>query len=212
MLSRRASLLLPILLAGCGGREKRDYAPLRYDYLTPLRLNVSTLQIEQRFVPSGAAPDVSQLAPVPPVRALRTMAEDRLQALGSAGVAVFVIQDASLTRRRDTLSGSLAVELGIFSAPTTRAAYAQARVSRTFTGDLDDLPSRLYDMTKAMMDQMNVEFEYQVRRSLGAWLMSAATTQAPVRQEPLPGGGLPAPVPMPPTGGPPAPVPMPPSR
>ena len=38
-----------------------------------------------KCAPSGLAPDVSQLDPVPPVQALRTMAEDRLQALGSAG-------------------------------------------------------------------------------------------------------------------------------
>src|SRR3954454_23968078 len=113
MLSRRASLLLPLLIAACADRTPRTFPPLRYDYLTPLRLNVSTIQIEQRFVPAGAAPDVSQSSPVTPLRALRTMAEDRLQALGNADLAVFVIQEASLVRRRDTLSGNLSVELDI---------------------------------------------------------------------------------------------------
>jgi hypothetical protein len=73
-------------------------------------------------------------------------------------------------------------------------------VSSTYTGDLDDLPSRLYDMTKDMMDRMNVEFEYQVRRSLGSWLLTAGAPQAPVEQQPLtqtPPGALPAPTPMP---------------
>ena len=186
MLTRRTSLLLPLLLAGCGGGEtERGFPPLRYDYLTPLRLNVAAIQIEQRFVPSGAAPDVTQYDPVPPMRALRTMAEDRLQALGTAGNAVFVIQNASLARRRDTVSGNLAVELGIYPTPNTRAAFAQASVSGTFTGDLDDLPARLYDLTKSMMDRMNVEFEYQIRRSLGAWLLTAGAPQAPVQQQPL---------------------------
>src|SRR3954454_25241097 len=114
MLTRRASLLVPWLLASCGGREPRSYPPLRYDHLLPLRLNVVSVRIEQRFVPSGAPPDVSQFAPVPPVRALRAMAEDRLQALGSADLAVFVIQNASLARRRDTIQGDLAVELNIY--------------------------------------------------------------------------------------------------
>jgi hypothetical protein len=185
MLTRRASLLLPLLLAGCGGSKERSYPPLRYDYLTPLRLNVATIRIEQRFVPSGAASDVSQYDPEPPVRALRAMAEDRLHALGSAGEAVFVIQDASLMRRGDTLRGNLSVELGIYPAPNARAGYAQASVSGTFTGDLDDLPGRLYDMTKSMMDRMNVEFEYQVRRALGSWLLSAGAARAPVQQQPL---------------------------
>ena len=88
-------------------------------------------------------------------------------------------------RRRDTLSGNLAVELDIYNTPTTRAAFAQASVTGTFTGDLDDLPGRLYDMTKSMMDRMNVEFEYQVRRALGSWLLPAGAAQAPVEQQPL---------------------------
>jgi len=200
MMTRRASLLLPWLLVGCGGRTPRTYPPLRYGYLIPLRINVSTLQIEQRFVPSGVPPDVSQAYPAPPLQALRAMAEDRIQTLGNADLAIFVIEDASLTRQKDTVVGNFAVQLDIYNTPTTRAAYARASVSSTYTGDLDDLPSRLYDMTKDMMDRMNVEFEYQVRRSLGSWLLTAGSPQAPVEQQPLtqtPPGALPPPTPMP---------------
>jgi hypothetical protein len=193
MLTRRASLLAPLLLAGCGDEEPRSYPPLRYDYLTPLGLNVAAIQIEERFVPSGVAPDVSQLAPVPPVQALRAMGQDRLQALGQAGTAVYVIQDASLVRRGDSINGNFSVELDIYAAPNARAGFAQASVSRSYTGDLDDLPGRLYDMTRDMMDRMNVEFEYQVRHALGAWLLAAGAPQAPVEQQPLTGTPLPPP-------------------
>jgi len=206
VLTRRQSLLLPVLLAGCGGeRRPRTYPALRYDYLVPLRLNVSTLQIEQRFIPSGAPPDVSQHDPAPPVIALRTMAQDRLQAVGNADLAIFVIQDASLTRRGDTIAGNFAVQLDVYNTPTNRAAYAQASVSSTYTGDLDDLPGRLYDMTKDMMDRMNVEFEYQVRRALGSWLVPAGEIQAPVQQQPL--GGTP--LGIAPSGPPPSALPPP---
>jgi hypothetical protein len=186
MLTRRTSLLLPLLLGGCGGGEpERGFPPLRYDYLTPLQLNVAAIQIEQRFVPSGAAPDVSQYDPEPPLRALRAMAEDRLQASGNANQAVFVIQNASLARRRDSLLGNFSVELDIVTQANPRAAFAQASVSGTFSGDLDDLPRRLYDLTKDLMDRMNVEFEYQIRRSLGPWLLPEGAAQAPVQQQPL---------------------------
>ena len=109
MLTRRSSLLLPWLLAACGGGEERDFPPLHYNYLTPLRLNVATIQIEQRFVPSGAPPDVNQLDPMPPVQALRNMATDRLQALGAAGQGVFVILQASLIRTNNTITANFAV-------------------------------------------------------------------------------------------------------
>ena len=188
MMTRRAALLLPLLLAGCGSREKRTFPPLRYDHLLPLQLNVAAIAIEQRFAPSNASPDVSQYAPVSPLRALRTMAEDRLQALGSGGQATFIIQDASLTRRRDTLSGSFAVQLDVRGAPGALGAptgYARAQVSGSYTGDLGDLSGPLYDLTKDLMDRMNVEFEYQVRRSLAAWLVPAGANRAPVEQQPL---------------------------
>ena len=113
------------------------------------------------------------------------MAQDRLQAVGSADLAIFVIQDASLTRRGDTIQGNFAVQLDVYNTPTNRAAYAQASVSSTYTGDLDDLSGRLYDMTKDMMDRMNVELEYQVRRALSSWLVPAGEIQAPVQQQPL---------------------------
>jgi len=185
MLSRRSSLLLPLVLAGCGGAKERFYPPLHYGYLTPLRLNVGAIQIDQRYVPAGVAPDVSQLDPMPPIEALRNMATDRLLAFGGAGQAVFVIQEASLIRQRNTILGNFAVELDIYPSGPTRAAFAQARVTRSYTGDVDDIASTLYDMTKAMMDTMNIEFEFQVRRSLRAFLLPEGASQAPVEQQPL---------------------------
>jgi hypothetical protein len=184
-LTRRSSLLLPLLLAACGSRPQRQYPPLHYGFLTPLRLNVAELHVEQRFVPSGVAPDVSQLDPMPPVMALRNMAEDRVQAYGTTGRAVFVIKDASMIRQRDTIRASMAVELDVYTSGTTRAGFAEAGVSRTYSGDMDDLPSTLYDMTKDMMDRMNVEFEYQLRRSLRDWLLPEGAPQTPVEQQPL---------------------------
>ena len=199
MLTRRTSLILPLLFADCGDGGERVYQPSHYDYLLQLQLDVATIRIDQRFAPSGTPPDVSQFAPVQPVLALRTMAEDRLHALGTVNEAVFVIQDASLVRQRDTISGTFAVELDIYTTPETRVGYAQATVSGTFTGNLDDLSMRLYNMTNDMMTRMNVEFEYQVRRSLGPWLLPAGASPTPVEQQPLtqtpPVAPEPAPVP-----------------
>jgi hypothetical protein len=201
ILTRRSALLLPMFLAACGGEEKHDFPPLRYNYLLPFRLNVAEVRIEQRFVPSGVPPDVSQYDPVPPVQALRNLAADRLQALGPSGSAVFVILNAALTRQEDTLTGTFEVELDIYTSPNVRAGYADASVTGSYTGDMDDLPRRLYDMTRGLMDRMNVEFEYQVRRSLGGWLLPAGAVQAPVQQQPLtvsPQVSVPPPAPMPP--------------
>lgn len=208
-LTRRASLLLPFALAACGGQAPpRSYPPLRYDYLPPIPLNVATIEIEQRFLPLGMPPDVTPSDPAPPIDALRAMAQDRLKALGATGKAVFAITDASLTRRNDVINGHMAVVLTIYGPDGKRLGFAQAQVSRQHAGDIDDLPATLYDMTKSMMDAMNVEFEYQMRRNLRAWLVSATAVPTPVQQQPLESPSSQPPAAPPPPGALTAPTPL----
>ena len=88
-LTRRVVLLVPIIVAACGGEPEPVFDPLRYNYLPPIQLNVATIEIQQRFIPAGVAPDVSSQDPVPPIEALKAMANDRLQAFGTANKADF---------------------------------------------------------------------------------------------------------------------------
>lgn len=185
-LTRRASLLLPFVLAACGGEQRTDFPALRYTYLPPFRLNVANIEIEQQFVPSGIPPDVSQLDPEPPVDALRQMAQDRLVAVGTANTAVFSIANASLTKEGDVIAGQMTVELSIVGPDGERLGFARAEVSRQRTGSTDDLRGTLYDLTKAMMDSMNVEFQYQLQRNLPQWLVRTSAVPPPVQAEPLP--------------------------
>ena len=229
-LTRRASLLLPFLLAACGGGEQ-TFPPLRYNYLPPIRLNVASFSIQQQFYPSGARPDITDLDPVNPVEALRTMAQDRLQASGTAGEAVFAITNASLTKVGDVITCALSVNLEIYPTPGIRSGFAQATASRQHIGSVDDMPATLYDLTKNAMNALNVEFEYQVDRNLQPWLATASSVQPPVQTQPLetapaappppPGSPAPAanaaptplapnpPMSTPPTWPPPAPAPTP---
>jgi hypothetical protein len=43
----------------------------------------------------------------------------------------------------------------------------------------------LYDVTKNMMVDMNIEFEYQIRHNLKNWLTSTTAPDTPVQQAPL---------------------------
>jgi hypothetical protein len=184
-LTRRSALLLPLVLAACGGEDERVFEPLRYNYLPPIQLNVASIAVEQRFVPSGIDPDVSGMDPVPPVEALKAMANDRLQAFGTSNKAVFAILDGSLVRQDDGVNGSMAVSLTIFDGSGTQLGFAEARVQSRRTGVSGNLAPVLYDMTKAMMSDMNVEFEYQLRHNLKDYLTSPAAPDTPVEQAPL---------------------------
>ncbi len=181
---RIAALLISLLVAACGGEERRDFPPLKYDYLPPIQLNVATIAVEPRFVPAGTGADVTGQAPVRPVDALTTMGRDRLSALGGSGHAVLAIQDGSLMRRGDTISGSMAVALTIFRDDGGQAGFVEARISRTSSGGSGSLRGRLYDLVEAMMRDMNVELEFQIRRNLKDWL--TVPTAAPTRVEQVP--------------------------
>jgi hypothetical protein len=188
---RRRVLLAPLfgvlLLAGCDSTPplRTDFPALTYDYLPVLHLSVASMEIENRA--TLVANDFSPQSPVLPTDALTRMAGERLQASGNSGKAVFVIDQASLVRTRTGLLGNFAVHIDVQSADHQHVAYASAKVTRSYTGDLDDVRGTLYDMTKQMMDDMNVELEVQVRRTLGDWLQNVSTAprEAPVQSQSL---------------------------
>ena len=178
-LSRRIVLLLPLAIAACGGDEPyRETPPLRYDFLTKLRLNVGAIDIGDPPPPSP----IEAQSPAPAGTALRQMAQDRLAAGGSSGRAVFVIDEARIVRASSRLEGFMAVHLDVLTTDGTRAGFAEARVSRAATAR-GDLRTALYDLTRQMLDDMNVEFEFQVRRSLREWLQDPTTAPAPAPVE-----------------------------
>ncbi len=165
-----------------------QFEPLTYDYLTPIRLNVATVEVAPQPVPSAIGDDVTTIDPVRPADAMAQMAHDRLQALGTSGRAVLTIEDATIVRRRDAYEGSFAIELDIYTSANARVAFAEARVSgRRGIEDGESTRHALYALTKELMSQLNVEFEFQVRRSLRDWLVEApVAVQAPVQEQPLP--------------------------
>ena len=187
LVSRFALPLAVLSLATCGAPPKpRDFPPTTYDYLPQIRLNVASVEIDNRFVPASRD-EVSAQAPIPPITALRQMANDRLKAFGSSGKAILVIKDASLIKGSNEILGHMAVELDVYTSDNRRAGFATAEVTQRRSGEIKDLQGTLYDLTKTMMDRMNVELEFQARRSLRDWILPdvPAAANAPVQQQDL---------------------------
>jgi hypothetical protein len=185
-LTRRHALLLSLLvpLAACGveGPAPPVYQPPNYDYLTRLRLKVAKISIDDSWVPRGEARHVEYLAPTTPRAALRTMAEQRLVAVGSTGEARFSIEDASIIRARGQYLGTLAVRLEVTDAAGDEVAQLTARVAHTREMSGDDpeaVRADLYALVKDMMRDMNVEFEYQIRRVMADRLEATDPTAPP---------------------------------
>jgi hypothetical protein len=191
MTKNLAAALLVLTLSGCGDDEPPpppSFPPLHYEYLKKLRLNVGEIDIEDQSHPLGNN-DVSAQCPVPPAQALNRMAHDRLFAAGSSGRASFVIDRASILRGPgDVLDGEMDVHIQVTDAAGTPLGLAEAHVSREHVpgSDAENGQVVLYDMTRQMMDQMNVELEFQLKRSLRPWMVENTAIPAPVTVQTLP--------------------------
>ncbi len=168
--SRRVVLLLPFVSAACGEVEPpQEYPVARYDHLPQVRLAVADVEIDDSWAPRGAGRHVENLAPTPPREALGQMGRDRLFAAGGPGRAVFVIEDASILRGADQYLGNFSVRVDVANAAGELLTSATARATRTrLIGgqSRNGVRSDLYELVFDMMQDMNVELEYQLRRAL----------------------------------------------
>jgi len=165
------ALLLPFVAAGCGGSEPPPVplAPIAYRYLTPLPLNVADIVIAPSDPPGGAGDLGATLEPRP-AEAVRTMGRDRLTAVGTVGGARFAVTRASLLRGTG-ISCVVGCRLEILGADGGRLGFVEAEARATATGteaSRADAPARLL---RRALDDLNVEFEFQLRRNLRAWLV-----------------------------------------
>jgi hypothetical protein len=196
---RRALLAAPALLAACAAEtEGPPLAPLveGYAHLTPLRLNVREITVEQPGLGPGRRVDAP--APVNPAEEMERMARERFFPGGLDGRATFSIEAASLVRERLSegglftrgeervsvvLRGRLEVQGGL-GGPS---GFASAEVRRSTTGPTDGSEaSRAATLVRRAMEDMNVEIEFQIRRSLRGVLVTAPSGPG-VTAEPLPG-------------------------
>lgn len=189
---RRGLLTLPLALAACGGN--RDAAPdplpplvTGYGYLTPIRLDVHDVLVEP---PAPGVARVSQPAPLDPPAEMERMVRERIVPAGTAGSARATIRAAEF--RRERLSGGglfagepaerfsvlLRIRLDV-SAPDGRTGFieAEARRQRTTESGLDQATRdrEAAAVIRQAMDDLNVEFEFQIRRSLRSWIVQAVT-------------------------------------
>jgi hypothetical protein len=209
MPKRRLLLALPLALPlgaiGCATPEEPvALAPLvtGYRHLTPLRLNV--LEIT---VPQGSASPAGGAARVPDAAAeMRRMAQERLVAVGTQGSARFIIATSRFTREPlpasgglsglfsgepgERLSTDLLCRLELLSAEGERVGFVEAGSRRSRSLPDGTTPAARQraaeEMLRQAMEELNVEFEYQIRRVLRAWLVEGEVAPPAVEREDLP--------------------------
>ncbi|NHN91246.1 YajG family lipoprotein [Acetobacter sicerae] len=184
------------LIAGCSSSDNAmtAFPPYQYGYLNQIHLNVASLQVADHGAPGSVPGDESANAPIPPDQALTQMAQQRLVAAGQSGSAIFTIDGASIVHEPGgTLSGKMDTHLDIQSSTGQQVGEVEAHVTRTMKPDLSkgdaDSRANLYEITRQMMQDMNVELEFQIRNKLKDWLVDAGgmPTAAAIQTESLGG-------------------------
>lgn len=170
-------LLLPLAagLAGCSTTPPPVFQPLDYSYLPPIALKVANLNIVNNYVPS---PDQTALIgedPAPPEATLLAALQHRLVASGEPGTGTVTIQMASLSEANSIISGTLTVDINVASADGRSTGFTEASVTASQPAadsgsSPGDTQTVLYNLTKQLMDTMNVQIQYQIQHSIPNWV------------------------------------------
>ncbi len=166
-----------------------SFPELTYGHLGRIRLDVATLDVVSEYRSPMAKPHVEHLFPVPPEKALRQWAADRLKPEGLEGTARFVITDARVTetdlKKDRTLKGKFTIqqteryraviEATLEIETAQGRGRAATRVSRSITvpedASLNDREQEWFKLIEAVMTDFNGEMDRQIRRHLVNWLM-----------------------------------------
>jgi hypothetical protein len=177
----RAWVVWALPLAACGGPapapQPQVFAPLNYDYLPPIVLKVSTLNVVNNYVPSADEAALIAQDPAPPASTLLAMLNHRLVAYGTPGTGTVTVQSASINQVGGNFTGAMTVDINLASADGRSTGFAEASVSASQTApdpDSGQTPAALYAVTKQLMDNMNVQLQYQIQHNLGPFLSYSA--------------------------------------
>ena len=228
--SWRRCWLLPAC-AGCSSPPPpQTFPPLNYSYLPPITLKVAAVNVVDQSVPDPGAAGLMAQDPANPVATLTDTLNRRLIPGGTPGTATATIEAASIDQAGPNLTGVMTVRVDVQSANGLSTGYtiASATHSATLPDDPNQMPAALYDMTKQLMDGINVQLQYQLQHNLGSWIVytpnaalgygtpaaagyangaiqATPLTGAPNAVAPIPAAAVPTPMAPPPTAIAPAP-------
>jgi hypothetical protein len=181
-------LALSLGLAACNTPPHRqDFPQITFEHLAPFRLDVAHVEIVQGYRPDPAN-DIGNQFPEPPAKVAQQWAQDRLQAVGTQGQAIYTITmarstDTPLKRSQgmaavthkdqsDRYDLAISVNLEVQSGGRSGALTAQAARSQTVREDitLNQREAVLFNLLDATMKDLNTKLEALIPQYVGGFL------------------------------------------
>lgn len=167
-----------------------EFPELQYNHLAPIRLDAVRIELVEQYKSIGARPYVEHEFPHRPATIAARWATDRLKAVGTANVVRVTILKGSVVEvplarttgvkgvftidQSEQYDGTLSVRIEIIGPGKRQLAYvtSQATVSRSVPEDitLADREKVWFRMTEAMMNDLNLSLERQIRQHFKSWL------------------------------------------
>lgn len=180
-----------VLLSGCATDvQKPGFPKISFAHLQPISLNVARVEVENRYVSPATRPNVEHEFPVSPAAAASNWGRDRLRAVGPTGVVRVIVRRASVIevplKRTTGVKGAftrdqserydavidMMVELRDANGNVRVTAESTAKRSRSVSENisLNDREKVWFEMTEAMMADLNTALENQVRIHMKDWI------------------------------------------
>ncbi len=167
-----------------------EFPELRYSHLAPIRLDAVRIELVEQYKSIGARPYVEHEFPHRPATIAARWATDRLKAVGTANVVRVTILKGSVVEvplarttgvkgvftidQSEQYDGTLSVRIEIIGPGKRQLAYvtSQATLTRSVPEDitLADREKVWFRMTEAMMNDLNLSLERQIRQHFKSWL------------------------------------------
>lgn len=186
------SLLAAVfILSGCAAQvEKPGFSQISFAHLPPINLNVARVEVENRYVSPATRPNVEHEFPVSPAAAASNWGRDRLKAVGQSGVVRVIVRRASVVevplKRTTGVKGAftkdqserydavidMMVEIRDANGDLRVTAESTAKRSRSVSENisLNGREKVWFEMTEAMMGDLNASLEVQIRKHMNRWL------------------------------------------
>ncbi|MEX2453822.1 MAG: hypothetical protein WD470_03910 [Rhodospirillaceae bacterium] len=170
--------------------QKPVYPQISFAHLPKIPIDVARVEVENRYVPPAMHPNVEHLFPVSPSASALNWGRDRLKPEGMDGVARVILRRASVVEvplkrtagvrsvfttdqaERYDATMEMAVELRDENGNVRATIESTAKRSRSVPENvsLNDRDKIWFEMTEALMADLNQSLEGQLRQHMSNWV------------------------------------------